>query len=80
MHELSMADALLNETSLAAANHGLRAVSRVGVRVGRLSGVATHALAMAFEILREGPLLGRAVLDIEDADGADLRLTWLEGE
>ena len=80
MHELSLADALLNEASVAAANHGLRAVNRVGVRVGRLSGVATHALAMAFEILREGPILGRAVLDIEDADGADLRLTWLEGE
>ena len=80
MHELSIADALLHEASLAAADHGLRAVNRVGVRVGRLSGVATAALTTAFEILREGPMLGRAELDIEDADGTDLRLTWLEGE
>ena len=80
MHEVSIADALLHEASLAAASHGLRAVNRVGVRVGRLSGVAAEALVTAFEILREGPVLGRAVLDIEDADGDDLRLAWLEGD
>lgn len=80
MHELSIADALLREAGAAAEGRGLTTVSAIGVRVGRFSGVATHALAMAFEILREGPVLGRAVLDIEDADGADLRLTWLEGD
>jgi Zn finger protein HypA/HybF involved in hydrogenase expression len=80
MHEVSIADALLNEASTAAASHGLRAVDRVGVRVGRLSGVSSEALATAFEILRAGPVLGRAVLDIEEAEGTDLRLAWLEGE
>lgn len=79
VHEVSIADALLREAAAAAARAGVTTVHAVGVRVGRSSGVALHALAMAFEILREGPL-GLAVLAVEEAEGAGLCLAWIEGE
>lgn len=80
MHELSIVEALLHEAETAAARHGLATVKAVGVRVGRHSGVATEALATAFEILREGRLLGSAVLNVESTSGADLQLAWIEGD
>ncbi len=80
MHEVSIAQTLLQQVSELAAKHSMTAVQRVGVAVGRYSGVVPEALAFAFEILREGPALGAAALEFQPTDGDDLRLEWIEGE
>lgn len=80
MHEVSIAESLISEVAAAARRHGLSAVRGVGVCVGERSGVAPHALTFAFELMREGPILGSAVLDVRSVDGPDLCLEWIEGE
>lgn len=79
MHEVSIVRSLIEEVAAAAARHGVAAVSGVGLRVGRHSGVAPEALAFAFEVLREGPVLGAARLDLRVVEGRDLHLEWIEG-
>jgi hydrogenase nickel incorporation protein HypA/HybF len=80
MHEVSIAEALMQQAADAASRHGLGAVCQIGVCVGAQSGVAPDALTFAFEILRAGPVLGAATLDVRTTDGDDLRLEWIEGE
>jgi hydrogenase nickel incorporation protein HypA/HybF len=80
MHEVSIAESLLSEVAAAAQRHGLSAVRAVGVRVGTESGVAAEALAFAFELMRDGPVLAGAALDVQSTDGSDLSLEWIEGE
>ncbi|MDR7418634.1 MAG: hydrogenase maturation nickel metallochaperone HypA [Armatimonadota bacterium] len=79
MHEVSIAHTLLQQVSELATRHHMAAVERVGVAVGRYSGVVPDALAFAFEILRDGALR-TASLDIQATEGDDLRLEWIEGE
>lgn len=64
MHELSVCQALLTEVSSIAASHGARAVERVNVEVGRLSGVEPELLSRAFEIARLGTCAEHAVLSL----------------
>jgi hydrogenase nickel incorporation protein HypA/HybF len=80
MHEVAVAEALLQRAAEAAERAGLTVVQSVGVRVGELSGVAPQALAFAFEMLRSGPVLGQASLQIRETAGDDLHLEWIEGE
>lgn len=80
MHEVSIAEALMQQVTDAASRHGLAAVRQIGVCVGSQSGVAPDALTFAFEILRAGPVLGAATLEVRATEGNDLRLEWIEGE
>ena len=64
MHELSICQALLTEVSRIAASHGARAVERVNVEIGRLSGVEPELLSRAFEIARFGTCAEHAVLSL----------------
>jgi Zn finger protein HypA/HybF involved in hydrogenase expression len=79
VHEVSIAEALVEQASAAAKHHGLTTIDAVGVRVGRYSGVVAAALAQAFEIVSEGSPLCAARLTINEVDGMDLRLEWIEG-
>jgi hydrogenase nickel incorporation protein HypA/HybF len=80
MHEVSIAHALLLQATEAAAREGLATVQRVGVCVGRYSGVYPEALAFAFEILRDGPVLGGASLQVRTGEAHELNLEWIEGD
>ena len=62
MHELSIAQSIVDAAREQAAAHGGRRVLRIGVRVGELSGVAVDALQFCF---------GMTVKDT-DLDGAAL--------
>jgi hydrogenase nickel incorporation protein HypA/HybF len=64
MHELSIAQSIVDSAREQAAAHGGRRVLRIGVRVGDLSGVAGDALQFCF---------GMTVKDT-DLDGATLEL------
>jgi hydrogenase nickel incorporation protein HypA/HybF len=80
MHEVSIAHALLLQAADAAVREGLSSVHRVGVCVGRYSGVTPDALEFAFEILRDGPVLGGASLQVRTGEMHELNLEWIEGD
>lgn len=65
MHELSIATAILERVELEASKRpGIR-VTKVGVRVGELSGVDPDALSFGFEALVKDTVLDPLALDIE---------------
>ncbi len=66
MHELSIAQNLVQLVEATAAEHQVMAVRSVRVRIGALSGVVGFALESAFGLVREGTVCAGASLDIED--------------
>ncbi len=64
MHELSVARSVLDIALETARRGGARRVTRIGLRLGTLSGVDQDALDLAFEVARQGT----------PADAADLRV------
>ena len=65
MHELSIANSILEAVRTEMARRpGVRA-AKVGVRVGELSGVEPEALSFSFDALVAGSDLAPLVLDIE---------------
>ena len=65
MHELSVCQGLLRQVEKVAAEHEARAVARILLRVGALSGVEPDLLSHAFDIARMGTLAENATLEIE---------------
>ncbi len=66
MHELSIAQALIEIASEAAARDGARRVLRLAARIGVLSGIVKESLFFCFELAAEGTLCEGAALDVED--------------
>lgn len=65
MHELSIAAAILDAVRNEAEKHPGARVSKVGVRVGAISGVVPDALSFGFECLVQGTELEPLALAIE---------------
>lgn len=65
MHELSLAQALLEQVQVAAREHGNPRVERVRVRIGEFAGVEPEALRFAFATLRDDYGCAAAELAIE---------------
>ena len=65
MHELSIADAILDAVRKEAENHPGAHIAKVGVRIGALSGVVPDALSFGFECLVKGTDLEPLALVIE---------------
>jgi hydrogenase nickel incorporation protein HypA/HybF len=66
MHELSIAQSLIDEACQAAAREGCGAVSRINIRVGSFCGVNVDALRFAFEVASESTACEGAVLSVEE--------------
>lgn len=66
MHELSIAQCLIESACEAAAAEGAARVTRLHTRIGALSGVVKEALLFSFELAAEGTLCAGAVLEIEE--------------
>ncbi len=64
MHEYSIVQALLEKVGEEAGRRGARAVARLEVSIGELSGVEADLLATAFETFRERTLCSGAELVI----------------
>lgn len=64
MHELSVCQALIDEVARIATSREARAVGRITLEVGPLSGVEPELLARAFEIARVGTCAAGAELAI----------------
>ena len=65
MHELSIASAILDAVRIEAEKHPGAHVSKVGVRVGVLSGAEPEALSFGFNALVQGSDLDPLALAIE---------------
>ncbi|MFF3558168.1 hydrogenase maturation nickel metallochaperone HypA/HybF [Streptomyces tsukubensis] len=62
MHEMSIAVAVVDQVSRAAAEHGARSVTAVRLDVGELAGVVPAALDFCWDLACEGTALAGAVL------------------
>jgi hydrogenase nickel incorporation protein HypA/HybF len=65
MHEMSVAESIIDVVSDNVPSERMAAVTAVRVRVGSLSGVVADSLAFCFEALVADTPLGRARLDVE---------------
>lgn len=66
MHELGIAQSILDSVRDEAAAHGGGRVTRIGLRIGELSGVNADALRFSFEVTTQDTEFGCTKLDIED--------------
>ena len=64
MHELSIAQEILDIIEAERKRHGFEKVEKVRLRVGALSGVDPNALEFSFEVIREGTCAEKAELEI----------------
>lgn len=62
MHELSIAQSLMDIIIQEAQRHGLERVKRVGISLGEFSAVVPESLTFCFDLIKEGTV----------ADGAEL--------
>jgi len=80
MHELGIAESILDAVRKeAAANSPARPV-KVGVRIGALAGVDPDSLSFCFEALVKESDLAPLALAIEPAPADQLEFAWLELE
>ncbi len=80
MHELSIANAILEKVKAEACRHPRARMCGVGVRIGALSGVAPDALSFGFACLVKDTALDSLALQIESTAGDELDLIYLEME
>ena len=65
MHELSIAQCVIDQACEAAARSGGGRVTKVVLRIGALTGVVDEALRFSFEVAAEGTICHGAALAIE---------------
>lgn len=65
MHELGIAESILNRVKQESAQRGGARATRVGVRIGELSGVDPAALSFGFEVLVKDTPFESLVLEID---------------
>jgi hydrogenase nickel incorporation protein HypA/HybF len=66
MHELSIAQSLIELACEAAERDGCQRVTRLFVRLGAMSGVVREALEFSFDLAAEDTLCAGAKLEIEE--------------
>jgi hydrogenase nickel incorporation protein HypA/HybF len=74
MHEMSLAEGIVQLVEETAASQGFSQVRAVFVEIGRLSSVEPEALAFCFEAVTRGSLVEGARLEIVDLPGVGLCL------
>ncbi|UCD36234.1 MAG: hydrogenase maturation nickel metallochaperone HypA [Nitrospiraceae bacterium] len=67
MHEVSIALAMVDELMRIAAENGAKKITKVSLKIGRLSGIVTDSLVFAFDAIKqEHPLLSSADISIHE--------------
>lgn len=64
MHEYSLVMSLIERVEQEAKQRSAKAIRRISIRVGELSGVEAELLTSAFEIARAGTACESSVLDV----------------
>jgi hydrogenase nickel incorporation protein HypA/HybF len=80
MHELSIAEELLNIITEKARQAGIGKISRINLRIGEFSGVLPDALVFAFEMLSRDTISQGARIEIEETEGSELQVLSFEGD
>lgn len=80
MHELAIANSVIEAVRTEAARRPGARVTKVGLRIGELAGVDRESLSFCFEVLVKETDLESAVLAIEGAGRDELDLSYLELE
>jgi hydrogenase nickel incorporation protein HypA/HybF len=78
VHELSIAESLVDVLAEEAARHGAGKILSVRIRVGRLSGIVGDALCFSFDVAAQGTVAEGAQLVIEDAEGREMEVVAME--
>lgn len=65
MHEFSIVSSLLDLVEADARKHNARAVTRIVIRIGSMSGVVAELLEEAFHVCKRGTIAANADLAIE---------------
>ena len=66
MHELSIAQSLLEIASRQCLDNGFSIIESINIKVGRASGILPEALSFAFEAIKAGSIADKASLNIEE--------------
>lgn len=69
MHEMSLAENVVELVEYRARREGCRRVKTVRLEIGKLSGVEPEAIRFCFDAVASGTLAEGAVLDIVEQDG-----------
>ena len=69
MHEVSLAEGIIEVVENAARNAGAKRIKTVRIAVGELSNVEIDALSFAFESVKRGTVADKAALVIERPEG-----------
>ena len=80
MHELGIADSILQAVRAEMARQGPGRACKVAVRIGPMSGVDAGSLTFCFDALVKGSELEPLELEIVAAGGDELQLSYLELE
>jgi hydrogenase nickel incorporation protein HypA/HybF len=80
MHEVGIAQSILEAVGTEMKPHAGARPVRVTVRVGAMSGVDRDSLSFCFEAIVRGTVFESMLLDIEDAPADELELCHLELE
>ena len=81
MHELSLAQGLLDQLVTLANSHCVTTVLVVRVDIGTQAGIVVDSFCFGFDALKEdNPLTAKAILEITATDGTDLILSQVEME
>jgi hydrogenase nickel incorporation protein HypA/HybF len=79
VHEIGIAQGLVQTATASAVAAGMARVRRLGVELGAASALSPEALAFALEVVARGTPIEGAQLEVTDVPG-DTRLTWIDGE
>jgi hydrogenase nickel incorporation protein HypA/HybF len=80
MHELSIANSVLEAVQKEMTRRPRARLTKIGLRIGEFSGVEESSLRFCFEVLVRDTEMRAAVLDIERGPRDELDLSYLEVE
>ena len=80
MHELSIAEELLQIITTKASQVGIGKINQINLKIGEFSGVLSDALVFAFEMLSKDTISEGARIEIEQSRGNELQVLSFEGD
>jgi hydrogenase nickel incorporation protein HypA/HybF len=80
MHEIGIANSILDAVRNEAKSHAPARPSKVGVKIGEMAGVDPDSLAFCFEALVKGSDLEPLELEIQPGAADELAFAYLELE
>ena len=80
MHEIGIANSILDAVRNEANLHAPARARKVGVKIGEMAGIDPNSLAFCFEVLVKGSDLEPLELEIQPGVADELSFAWLELE